>query len=135
MPIALRQDSRSAVGSIDVEPDPVPATDVADVVKRVDGPRAGGAGAGRNSDGHVSALPVAPDRVIEMRNLHPQRVINGDESNVVAAEAEQFERLAKTRMPLGGQVSHGPTSDVLHPFLANPRQLDVTGHGQPRQVR
>src|SRR5262249_56803654 len=130
--VSGRQEGGTAVGCIDVEPNPVTVTYFSNVVQRVDGSGAGRPRTGRNNNGKVAALPIAPYRFFELGDLHLEGAIDGDSSDVVTPEPQQFECLPNAGMPFGGHVGHGPALEVLHTLLANDGQLDMPGHRQPR---
>ncbi len=76
------QGEEAAVGRVHVHPGPVPAGDRQDLVHRVDGTQAGGAGGGNHR-----ADPAPGEQRVECRGIHPPRAVGGHRGALDAEHA------------------------------------------------
>ena len=78
-----------AIGSVDVEPEAVLATDGGDFAERVDAAGCRGAGAGNYGDGLEAGAEVVLDCLAQDVDAHAEGVINGDQADGIVAQAEK----------------------------------------------
>ena len=98
------QHREPAVRSVDVEPDPVRAADVGELVERIDRARVGGACIADRREGLTSGRDVRLDRSVQRLGADPVQVVDRHEVHLLGPEAEHANRPRHRRVALGREV-------------------------------
>ena len=128
----LRQLEETAIGSVDMKPEPLAGSDPGQSGQRVDSPCVGGPGRSDDEERVTPGSPVFGDGRRKGVRVHPQIVVDADFPDLVLSEAGDSCGLLERVMGVTGHVDDTLGELVPEPGSASGDHTGQVGHGATR---